>query len=415
MPEPTLAELTRVFARIGVLSFGGPAGQIALMHRELVDRRSWLDEGRFLHALNYCMLLPGPEAMQLATYAGWLLRGWRGGLIAGALFVLPGVVAILALSLVYTTYGQLGWIAAAFFGLKAAVIAIVAQALVRLIGKALTTPQHKTLALAAFVAIYALGVPFPLIVLAAAALGYATAQGARVTPAVAGPSLRDTAVTVALWLALWLLPVALLWRGLGPDHVLSQVAVYFSQMAVLTFGGAYAVLAWVAQAAVGAFGWLSAGAMLDGLAMAETTPGPLILVTQFVGYMAGFNAGSPVLAALAALVTVWVTFAPCFLWIFAGAPYAERLRGNPRLAGALAAVTAAVVGVIANLGLWFAIHALFAQIRPVWGMDLPVWTSLDPAALGLTLLALLAAFALRTGPATLIAGAALAGVILRAF
>ncbi|MCC0077209.1 MAG: chromate efflux transporter [Rhodobacter sp.] len=416
MTDPTLAELTRVFARIGVLSFGGPAGQIALMHRELVERRGWLDEGRFLHALNYCMLLPGPEAMQLATYAGWLLRGWRGGLIAGMLFVLPGVAAILALSLVYTTYGQLGWIAAAFFGLKAAVIAIVAQALVRLIGKALTSPRHKALALAAFVAIYALGVPFPLIVLAAAAVGYATTRGTRVVPVAApGPSLHDTAATVSLWLTLWLLPVALLWLALGPDHVLSQVAVYFSQMAVLTFGGAYAVLAWVAQAAVEGFGWLSAGAMLDGLAMAETTPGPLILVTQFVGYMAGFTAGGPLLAAPAALVTVWVTFAPCFLWIFAGAPYAERLRGNPRLTGALAAVTAAVVGVIANLGLWFALHALFAQIQPVRGIALPVWSSLDPSALALTLLALLAAFALRAGPATLIAGAALAGIALRAF
>ena len=396
----------RVWARIGLLSFGGPAGQIALMHRELVEARGWIDEARFLHALNFCMLLPGPEAMQLATYVGWLRGGWRGGMLAGGLFVLPGIAAIMALSWVYVLAGDVGWIAGAFFGLKAAVIAIVAQALVRIGRKALKGWQALAIAVAAFVALFLFAVPFPLVVLAAALVGFLTARGG----AAPAPPARVSTLRVALvWLALWLGPVLALVLALGRDHVLAQVAVYFSQMAVLTFGGAYAVLAWVAQAAVEQFGWLSAAQMLDGLAMAETTPGPLIMVTQFVGFMAGWGAGGLAMASAAALVSVWATFAPCFLWIFAGAPHAERLRGNPALAGALAAVTAAVVGVIANLALWFTLHALFGQVAGRW----PVWSTLDPWAAGLTVLALVAAFALRAGPGALITGAALAGVALR--
>lgn len=396
----------RVWARIGLLSFGGPAGQIALMHRELVDRRGWIDEARFLHALNFCMLLPGPEAMQLATYVGWLRGGWRGGILAGGLFVLPGILAVMALSWVYVLAGGVGWIAGVFFGLKAAVIALVAEALVRIGRRALKGPQAWAIAGAAFLALFFFGVPFPLVVLAAAGIGFLTARG---EAAAVGAAPRGATRQVALiWAGLWLGPVALLLLALGPGHVLAQVAVYFSQMAVLTFGGAYAVLAWVAQAAVDQFHWLSAPQMLDGLAMAETTPGPLIMVTQFVGFMAGWQAGGLWLATLAGLVTTWVTFAPCFLWIFAGAPYAERLRGNPALTGALASVTAAVVGVIANLALWFGIHALFREAVGGW----PVWSSLDPWAAGLTALALVAAFGFRLGPGLLIGAAALAGVAL---
>ncbi len=387
-----------VWAKIGLLSFGGPAGQIALMHRELVDRRGWIDEARFLHALNFCMLLPGPEAMQLATYVGWLRSGWRGGLVAGGLFVLPGVVAIMALSWVYVLAGDVGWIAGAFFGLKAAVIALVAEALVRIGRRALKGWWAGLIAAAAFLALFALSVPFPLVVLGAAGIGFLTARGEAVAPVAAGPSTLRVAL---VWAALWLGPVLALLALLGPEHVLAQVALYFSQMAVLTFGGAYAVLAWVAQAAVETFHWLSAPQMLDGLAMAETTPGPLIMVTQFVGFMAGYGEGGLGLATLAALVTTWVTFAPCFLWIFALAPHAERLRGNPALAGALSAVTAAVVGVIANLALWFALHALFP------GGTFDAW------AAGLTAAALLAAFALKAGAGALILGCALAGVGLR--
>ena len=387
-----------VWAKIGLLSFGGPAGQIALMHRELVERRRWIDEARFLHALNFCMLLPGPEAMQLATYVGWLRAGWRGGVVAGGLFVLPGVVAIMALSWVYVLAGDVGWIAGAFFGLKAAVIALVAEALVRIGRRALKGWAAWAVAGAAFLALFLFAVPFPLVVLAAAAIGYLRARGAAPAPVAAAPSTLRVAL---VWAALWLGPVAGLVLLLGRDHVLAQVAVYFSQMAVLTFGGAYAVLAWVAQAAVQNFHWLSAPQMLDGLAMAETTPGPLIMVTQFVGFMAGYGAGGLGLATAAALVTTWVTFAPCFLWIFALAPHAERLRGNPALAGALSAVTAAVVGVIANLALWFALHAL-----------LPGGT-VDVSAAALTLAALVAAFVLKAGPGALIPGCAVAGVGLR--
>lgn len=402
-----------VWARIGLLSFGGPAGQIALMHRELVDQRGWVDEARFLQALNVCMLLPGPEAMQLATWIGWLRGGWRGGLVAGLWFVMPGALAILGLSLVYVLAGQVGWIEGAFFGLKAAVIALVAQALVRVARKALKGWRERGIALAAFVALFGFGVPFPLVVLAAGAFGGWVSRGA-----VAGGSAPSVPVggVVTIWLALWLVPVAaLLWLP-GVPGVLGQAAVYFSQMAVLTFGGAYAVLTWVAQAAVQDFGWLTAPQMLDGLAMAETTPGPLILTLQFVGFMAGFQAsgGSLTVAVLASLVTLWVTFVPCFLWVFALAPQAERVRGNPRLAGALAAVTAAVVGVIANLGLWFAVHALFAQVQRLGAMEVPVWSSLNPVLALLTLTALALAFGTRLPVWGLILAGALAGVAVQA-
>ncbi|WP_150293187.1 chromate efflux transporter [Sphingobium estronivorans] len=411
-----LSEATRVWARIAALSFGGPAGQIAMMHRILVEEKRWIGEERFLHALNYCMLLPGPEAQQLAIYIGWLLHKTKGGLIAGVLFVLPGFLAILGLSYIYVLFGHVLLIEGLFFGLKAAVLAIVAQAVARVGSRALKNNAMRGLALAAFVAIFFLGAPFPLIVLSAGFIGYlgerigvAQFKGGGSHGAASGEVIhdRDTALGEALpehvrpnlgWslricsvlLLLWLGPVLALFLTLGPDDVFSQIASFFSQMAVVTFGGAYAVLAYVAQEAVGTFGWLRPGEMLDGLGMAETTPGPLIMVTQFVGFLAAFRDAAPLApllaATLGAILTTWVTFVPCFLWIFAGAPFIERLRGNKALSSALTAITAAVVGVILNLAIWFAIHTLFRQVRPVTtpagSLDVPVLASIDiPAAL----------------------------------
>jgi len=436
-----LAEATRVWARIAALSFGGPAGQIAVMHRILVEEKRWISEARFLHALNFCMLLPGPEAQQLATYIGWLMHKTRGGLIAGALFVLPGFVAIMALSWLYASLGSVDAVEALFFGLKAAVLAIVLEAVRRIGGRALENNVMRALAAAAFVAIFFFAIPFPAIVLAAALIGYfgsragsaafagggngpaATAQGEESAlgehiPDHARPSLRRSLAVSAIFLVLWLAPVAALLVLLGPDNVFSEIALFFSQMAVVTFGGAYAVLAYVAQEAVEKFGWLRPGEMLDGLGMAETTPGPLIMVTQFVGFMGAFReAGGmhPMLAGtLGGLLTTWVTFTPCFLWIFLGAPFAERLRGNRALSAALAAITAAVVGVILNLALWFALHTLFRETRAVDAgplhFDLPQLASANIPALVLTAAAMVAMFRLKVGPMPVLALCALAGV-----
>ena len=447
-PYPTLAEATRIWARIGLLSFGGPAGQIALMHRILVEERRWLGEKRFLHALNYCMLLPGPEAMQLAVYIGWLMHRTLGGIIAGALFVLPGAVAIMALSWVYALYGNVGPVEALFFGLKAAVLAIVVQAVIRIGARALGSPAMLAIAAASFVAIFAFGVPFPLIILAAGLIGLAGAragvpaflaagahaQVGRVqvadadtllgeeTPGHAQVDRAHALRVAAVILILWLGPVALLFAALGPAHVLSQIAGFFSILAVVTFGGAYAVLAWVAQEAVQNFGWLAPGEMLDGLGMAETTPGPLIMVTQFVGFMGAFrDAGGlpPLLAGtLGGLLTTWVTFLPCFLWIFLGAPFIERLRDNRALTAALTAVTAAVVGVILNLAVWFGLHVVFDELRritaPGLALDIPVWTTLDPAAAGLVLAALVAVLRFGAGTLAILSACAAAGLLLGA-
>ncbi len=415
------------FARIACLSFGGPAGQIAVMHRILVEEKRWISEDRFLHALNFCMLLPGPEAQQLATYCGWLLHRVAGGLVAGLLFVLPGFLAMMALSVVYAAYGEVGLVASLFLGLKAAVLAIVVQAVIRIGKRALKNGWAVAIAAAAFVAIFLFGVPFPLIVLVAGLIGYAAEKTGRPAPAVddkadmseqshhggaAGgqshptqPSARSAFLTALICLVVWLLPVAALIFALGPDDVYSQIAVFFSKMAVVTFGGAYAVLAYVAQEAVGTYGWMEPGEMLDGLGLAETTPGPLIMVTQFVGYLAAFrDPGSldPFLAGvLGACLTTWVTFAPCFLWIFAGAPFIESLRGNRALSAALSAITAAVVGVILNLAVWFSLHVLFAEVQELQryglSLDVPVAASLDPLALGLFLVAMAAIFVLRLG------------------
>ena len=423
--HPSFSELTRVSARIGFLSFGGPAGQIALMHRELVEARGWVGEREYLEALNLCTLLPGPEAQQLATWIGWKLHGWKGGVIAGGLFVLPGALLMLGLAMLYGFAARLDWFAALFLGIKAAVLVIVAQALMRIAARALKTPFQKALALLAFVALFAFDAPFPLVVLTALALG--ALAGARrpgwlgLSPVEgkAGVAVRHWAASlraIAGWGAIWALPMALVFVTLGPDHVLWDIGVFFSKLAVVTFGGAYAVLAYMAQEAVGTFGWLQPGEMADGLGLAETTPGPLILVTQFVGYLAAFRAPAPfdpiVAGVLGAVLTTWVTFAPCFLWIFALAPWLEALQRAPALKGGLAAVTAVVVGVIANLALWFALHVLFARVAVVEAgplrLQVPDLASFDWRVLAVTAVAALALLRLKVGiPATLAVSAAL--------
>lgn len=438
---PSFGEALAVWAKIGVTSFGGPAGQIATMHRVLVDEKRWIGEQRFLHALNYCMLLPGPEAQQLATYIGWLLHRTWGGIVAGTLFVLPGALVMLGLSLLYAGYHDVRFIAALFFGIKPAVLAIVLHALVRIGKRALTSRLAAMLAGGAFIAIFFLELPFPIVVAGAGVIGFvvsrlraedSSASGSRVPnkpEAVIDdmlhgggrdhvqPSLARALRVLATWLPLWLLPVVILLAWRGADDVYSQIAVFFSKMAVVTFGGAYAVLAYVAQQAVSDFGWLQPGEMLDGLGMAETTPGPLILVLQFVGFLAAYRdpgALPPWLAGtLAAGLALWVTFAPCFLWIFLGAPYVERLRANRALGAALSAITAAVVGVILNLAVWFALHAIFAEVAATTAFGLrlwqPVWHTIDWAALVLAIGAVVAMFRFRLGMLTTLAGSALVG------
>ena len=442
----TLATATRVWLRIAALSFGGPAGQIATMHRILVEELRWIGDERFLHALNYCMVLPGPEAQQLATYIGWLMHRTRGGIIAGGLFILPGAVAIMALSWVYVLYGHLGIINALFFGLKAAVLAVVLQAVIRIGRRALRNNAMRGLAAAAFVLIFFADVPFPVIILGAGLIGFVGARrglqafqlggghgagGAvpvadrdtllgNALPAHAAITTRQSLQIAAVWLIVWLAPVAVLLAVLGPHNVFSQIATFFSTMALVTFGGAYAVLAYVAQEAVQSYYWLAPREMLDGLGMAETTPGPLIMVLQFVGFLGAYrHAGAlpPLLAAtLGGLLATWVTFVPCFLWIFLGAPYIERLRGNRALAGALSAITAAVVGVILNLAIWFAVHTIFSEVRPfVAGplrFDLPVAASLDPWALLLSAAAIVAVLRFKAPMLATLAATSAAGVAL---
>jgi chromate transporter len=367
-PHPTYAEAFSTWLKIGLLSFGGPTGQIALMHKIIVDEKKWLPEDRFLNALNFCMLLPGPEAMQLATYTGWRLHGLKGGLTAGLLFVLPGAAVVLILSMIYAAFGNLPLVDAIFLGVKAAVLVIVIEALLRISKRALKLPVHWLLAALAFIAIFFFKAPFPLIVLVAAIVGYLLAlrdpPPAKAIPLPAVP-FGQTAATIGTWLAIWIVPLAAMALLLGREHVLSQLAWFFSKLAVVTFGGAYAVLAYMGQDVVEHHKWLTAGQMMDGLGLAETTPGPLILVTEFVGYLAAYGwAGhgpAALLGICGALVALWATFAPCFLWIFAGAPYVEWLNGQPKLKGALSGITAAVVGVILNLTVWFALHVFFAN------------------------------------------------------
>src|ERR1700722_12070570 len=445
--HPNFGDAFRFWLKLGFISFGGPAGQIAIMHAELVQKKKWISESRFLHALNYCMLLPGPEAQQLATYIGWLMHRTRGGIVAGGLFIAPGVVAIMALSYIYAAFGNVGFVAALFFGLKAAVLAIVIQAVVRVGKRALKNPVMQGLAATAFVAIFFFNVPFPVIVLAAGVIGYFGGRAGLATFAVGGghgpskstalvdsllgdelpahakPSVASSLRVASVWLLLWLIPVAALFVMLGEANVFTQIAIFFSKMAMVTFGGAYAVLAYVAQQAVEHYHWVQPREMLDGLGMAETTPGPLIMVLQFVGFMAAFRAQGPfpplLAGALGGLLATWVTFAPCFLWIFAGAPYIEQLRGNKALSGALSAITAAVVGVILNLAIWFAIHTAFRATRHIGGFglsfDAPIPTSLDVWSLILALGAVIAIFRFKVGMIPTLVGSCLAGAVLHAF
>jgi chromate transporter len=437
------SEAFRVWLRVALLSFGGPAGQIAVMHRILVEEKNWISESRFLHALNYCMLLPGPEAQQLAIYIGWLLHRTAGGIMAGVLFIVPGVICIMALSLVYAAYGNVGIVAALFFGLKAAVLAIVIQAVFRVGKRALRNRTMIGLATAAFIGIFFFDVPFPIIILAAGVIGFLGARAGRPEFAAVAhgggknsaaidrvlgddmpdhirPMVARSLKVSAIWLALWLVPVFALLLTLGQANVFSQIAMFFSKMAMVTFGGAYAVLAYVAQQAVEHYQWVQPREMLDGLGMAETTPGPLIMVLQFVGFMAAFrDAGalSPMLAGvLGGLLATWVTFTPCFLWIFLGAPFIETLHGNNSLAGALSAITAAVVGVILNLSIWFAIHTLFREVIAVrWpglSFEMPVLASVDGPALILAAAAAIAIFRFNFGMLYVLAGSCLAGGLL---
>ncbi|WP_099868086.1 chromate efflux transporter [Pararhizobium haloflavum] len=439
-------EAVSVWARIAALSFGGPAGQIAVMHRILVEEKRWIGESRFLHALNYCMLLPGPEAQQLAIYVGWLLHRTKGGVVAGVLFILPGFLSILALSFAYVIYGDVDLVEGLFFGLKAAVLAVVLQAMLRIGGRVLKNPAMVAIAIVAFVAIFAFNIPFPVIILIAGLIGYVggraaspwfrlggghgsgkesavpdtdTALGSGI-PNHARPSVSWSLRISGVLLALWLLPVAALVLALGPDDVFTQIAVFFSQMAVVTFGGAYAVLGYVAQEAVQNFGWLEPGEMLDGLGMAETTPGPLIMVVQFVGFLAAYReagGSTPLVAAtFGAILTTWVTFVPCFLWIFLGAPFIERLRDNVALTGAMTAITAAVVGVIANLTIWFSIHTLFREVT-IWRrlgteIEIPLLHTVDWTALALTAAAVVAVFGFKMGMIKVLFGCALLGAVL---
>lgn len=434
-----------MWARVAALSFGGPAGQIAVMHRILVEEKRWIGDARFLHALNYCMLLPGPEAQQLAVYIGWLLHRTAGGLVAGLLFILPGFVSILALSLVYAAWGSVGAVAALFFGLKAAVLAVVVEALQRIGRRSLRTPAARAVAATAFVAVFVFDVPFPLVVATAGLGGLALTRAGRepfgrgsahggggaahvedadtalgeTLPAHARPSTAWSLRVAGVLLVLWLAPVIAI-RASGVDGAFGDIAVFFSKMAVVTFGGAYAVLTYVAQQAVTGYGWVTAPEMMDGLGLAETTPGPLIMVTQFVGFLAAFRnpggLGPWTAGVLGSVLTVWVTFVPCFLWIFLGAPYVEGIRSNRALAGALAAITASVTGVIVNLALWFGLHVVFADVQVVSGygatLDVPVLASVRPASAVLFAAACWAVFRLRRGTLEVLAASAVAGIAL---
>jgi chromate transporter len=438
-------EAMKVWARVAALSFGGPAGQIAVMHRIIVEEKKWIGENRFLQALNYCTLLPGPEAQQLAVYIGWLMHKTKGGLFAGTLFVLPGLLAIMVLSWIYVLLGKVTIVQGLFFGLKAAVLVIVVEAVLRVGKRALKNTTMRALAAAAFIALFFYDVPFPVIILTAGLLGYVggrmgwapflTGGGhgkvggkqladvdsllGEETPAHARPNVRWSLTIAAVFLALWLVPVLALYFGLGAGNVFTQISLFFSKLAVVTFGGAYAVLAYMAQQAVEHYHWVTPGQMLDGLGMAETTPGPLIMVTQFVGFLAAWRepgAMSPLLAAtLGGLLATWVTFTPCFLWIFFGAPFVEMLRANKALGAALGAITAAVVGVILNLAVWFALHVLFAKLVPVRGLgasvDLPVLASVDLPSLILAIAAAVAIFRFKFGMIPVLLASSCAGVV----
>jgi len=431
VPAPSFSEAFWIWFKIGCLSFGGPAGQIALMHRITVDEKKWIDEPRFLHALNFSMLLPGPEATQLATYIGWLLHGVRGGLVAGILFVLPGALFMLGLSVLYAVGQGVPLIEGALFGIKAAVLVIVVEALIRIGRRALKTRLLLMLAAAGFIGIFFLDLPFPLIVIGSAAIGYAVARNA---PAMLGlhpdgvPAAapmpgrwRHSLTAIVVGLVLWWLPVLLAVVLLGPANILVSIGTFFSKLAIVSFGGAYALMAYMAQQVVETNGWMTAAEMVDGLGLAETTPGPLILVTQFVGFLAAFRDAAPftplVAGLLGAAMTTWVVFVPSMLWIFAGAPFIEQLRANRKLSGALAAITAAVVGVILNLSIWFALHVLFGHVQEMrsgifrwYAVD---FATLDIAAAALAVIAAALAFVFHRGLITTVVLMALLGVAVK--
>ena len=423
-PPVSFGEALKTWGYVALNSFGGPAGQIAVMHREIVERRKWIDESRFLHALNYCMLLPGPEAQQLATYIGWLMHGIRGGLAAGLLFILPGVIVLMVLSIVYALFSDVAFVQALFYGIKPAVIAVVAEAVVRLSRKALVTPIHVAIAVGAFVAIFFFDLPFPVIIAVAAALGLLTQSASRASAEDGASPLRLPPVTrsvaaLAAGVVIWLLPTLLVLLVFGPTSIFTQLALFFSFAAVITFGGAYAILAFIAQQAVDVYGWLTARQMVDGLGLAESTPGPLIMVVQFVGFLAAFGAATgvdPLVAGvIAGLMVTWVTFVPSFTFIFAGAPYAEYLRRRPAPAAALSGVSAAVAGVIANLAAWFALQTLFSVTGEVRYGLLRLHTvelgSIDLFAFLLAVASYLALTRLRLGLLLTLGLSALAGLV----
>ncbi|MGI9500775.1 MAG: chromate efflux transporter [Geminicoccaceae bacterium] len=406
--DPSFGQAFWVWLRIGLLSFGGPTAQIALMHREVVERRGWLGEQQFLNALSFCMLLPGPEAMQLATYAGWRLHGLRGGLVAGLLFVLPGAFLVLILAAIYAAFGEVMLVQAIFLGIKAAVLAIVIEALLRVAKRALKRRIDWVISALSFAAIFLFSLPFPLVILLAAIAGYLAARGeiADVQPieAESEASIGGAVRMAGAWLLVWLVPLAAVALAFGGDHVLTGLATFFSKLAVVTFGGAYAVFAYMTQEVVQNHGWLSAGGMIDALGLAETTNGPLILVTEFVGYLAAYRFGGEpplMMGVLGAAVALWATFAPCFLWVFTGAPFIERLPRMPLLRGALAGVTAAVVGVILNLSVWFGLHVFFGSVgaRALGPMTLwlPDPATLDPVSVVLAAIAAIALLRLHLG------------------
>ena len=420
----TLAQANRVWASIGLRSFGGPTAQIALLHRELVASRGWLGEREFLDALGFCMLLPGPEAMQLATYAGWKLHGVVGGLVAGLWFVLPGALVVGSLAAIYAAFGHVPWIVAAFAGIKATVLVLVIEATLRIGKRALTQRRQVAVAAGSLLALGLFSIPYPLVVLVAGLLGWSWTVTARseTAPAHANVPLVGTFKTIAAWLAIWVLPLAALAAVLGPGHILAQLGLFFSKLAVVTFGGAYAVLGYMSQDVVMKHGWLTAGQMLDGLGLAETTPGPLILVTEFVGFVAAWQSPPHLSLArgvLGAAVAVHATFAPCFLWIFAGAPHLARIRTLPRLQGALSAITSAVLGVILSLALWFAAHVLFAHTRTLEAgpahLLVPVLSTVDPRMLALALVSAVLLMRLRWSLHVVIGVAAALSLLLAWF
>jgi chromate transporter len=440
----TFPEAVKVYLRVALNSFGGPAGQIAVMHKIFVEEKKWISENRFLHALNYCMLLPGPEAQQLATYIGWLLHGTRGGLASGLLFILPGFTALLVLSILYALFQQTTFLEALLFGIKAAVLALVLEAVQRISKRALKNRTMYLIASLAFIAIFFFAVPFPLIVIGAGLIGFiggriapetfyvmkgqadkdVSDEGFVITDTVASqvrPSVSKTLQSTLAWLFIWLSPLVLLYFAVGGQHVFVKLAQFFSQAALVTFGGAYAVLAYVAQQAVDVFGWLQPEEMLVGLSMAETTPGPLIMVNQFVGFMGAYRfAGelNPVFSGvIGSIVTVWATFAPCFLFIFVGAPFIETLRQNKTLSTTLSAITAAVVGVILNLSIWFALHVIFEVVNDVQvgvlHLSIPEWSTLNVPALALSVLAFILIFRLHRGMFQTLGICAALGLIYR--